>query len=132
MPWTLLASVPLSAAAGEFVGNEVKEALKDEHWLVQNIVSGLAEAATTGIVGAAINLVAGDVPSATTVTPAQAAVQGIMRAATGESCGSQIAKLVFSPDSSPTLSGPDSAPALTGPSGPITRHPTAFLAFENR
>ena len=131
MPWSAPLSIPLSAEAGKWVGDRVKEKLKDEHWLVQHLASAAAEAATTYVVGGGINLLLADVPSAVTVTPAQAAAQGIARAITGESVADKILNIVL--QGGGALLGHEAIPAVSGPDlGHITRHPGLFLPFEKK
>lgn len=85
MPWSLPASVPVGGVAGKLAGDFAKWMLSDSHWLVQNIASAAAESATSYVASTVVNGVVGDVVSAATVTPAQALLQGAVRAVTGES-----------------------------------------------
>ncbi|MGE0372927.1 MAG: hypothetical protein AB7Q01_13675 [Gammaproteobacteria bacterium] len=85
MPWSTFLSVPLGGVAGRAAGDITKTLLEDQHWLVQRVASGLAEAAATYVTASAVNAVGLDPLGAATVTPAQAMIQGAVRATTGDS-----------------------------------------------
>ena len=133
MPWSAPVSIPAAGLAGAWVGDKVKEALKDEHWAVQHVCSAVAEGATAFLVGEGVNLGMADIPSAGSVTPIQALVQGVARAITGESIAKPVGKMVL--ENLPTLiAGVASSPvpALDGPANLLEHHAPAFSYLEHQ
>jgi hypothetical protein len=106
-------STVLGGAAGKIAGDFVQWMLEDQHKVVRNTVSALAEAGATLAVGGAVNAATLDVISATTTTPLQALVQGVWRAVTGESAAT-AALQVFTAAPTPAL-------------GLLDHHPKLFL-----